>query len=315
MAASVSSRMGKAVLTVVGAKTRAQGRQALWGYAFVAPWVIGLAVFTVGPVLSALYLSFTEFDGLTDATWVGLANYAKAAFDDDLFWPSLGRTLYYAVVTVPLSTLGSLLFALLLNQAIPGKNLFRTVFFVPHLTPIAASAVLWTFVLHPYMGPVNMILGNLGLPEPGWLTETGWAIPSIIMISLWSSWGGNRMLIFLAGLQSVPSELVEAAEIDGANAWHRFWNVTLPMISSTMFFNLVLGVIGALKVFGLAFVATRGGPYYATWFFALHIYVQSFDYYRMGYGCALAWIFALILLILTYLQIRFSDRWVYYASR
>ena len=174
--------------------------------------------------------------------------------------------------------------------------------------------ILWIWILHPQIGPINVFLGALGLPKPGWLADPPWAIPAMLLISLWSGWGGNRMLIFLAGLQGVPEELYEAAKIDGAGTWSRFRHVTLPMISPTMLFNLVLGVIGALKVFSLAYVATKGGPSYATWFVALHIYTQAFDYYRMGYGAALAWLFALMVMAFTFFQLRLSRQWVFYAG-
>jgi multiple sugar transport system permease protein len=307
---SAESRLG---VNVIGGRGRMWARQARWGYIFVLPWVIGLLAFTVGPMLSSLYYGFTYFDGISKPRWIGLENYGTALFSDPLFWPSLGKTFYYSLVTVPFGLIGSLLFAMLLNQQIPAQNVFRTVYFMPHLTPTVATAVLWTFVMHPYVGPLNAILGSLGLPQPGWLSDRTWAIPSLIIISLWTTWGGNGMLIFLAGLQGVPVELTEAAQIDGANAWRRFLHVTIPMISPTLFFNLVMGVIGALKVF-LAYVDTRGGPGRAKWFFALHIYVQAFSYYRMGYGCALAWLFTILLLVLTLVQVRSSGRWVFYAG-
>jgi multiple sugar transport system permease protein len=215
---------------------------------------------------------------------------------------------------VPLGVVGSLLLAMLLNRKLKGTNLYRTLFFLPHLTPGVALAVLWIWLLHPTVGPINLVLSWFGIAGPGWLTAKAWAIPALILISLWAGLGGNTMLIFLAGLQGVPQELLEAAEIDGAGSWSKFRNVTLPMISPTLLFNLILGVIGALKVFTLAYVATNGGPSYATWFYALHIYQQAFAYFRMGYGAALAWIFVLVLLAFTYLQLTLSKRWVYYAG-
>jgi multiple sugar transport system permease protein len=177
-----------------------------------------------------------------------------------------------------------------------------------------ALALLWTWLFHPSAGPVNVALGLVGIEGPGWLTSKQWALPAVIIIALWAGMGGNAMLIFLAGLQGVPKELLEAAEIDGAGRWAKFRAVTLPMISPTLLFNLILGIIAALKVFTISFVATNGGPSYATWFYALHIYNQAFHYFRMGYGAALAWIFVVILLAFTYLQLNISRRWVYYAG-
>jgi multiple sugar transport system permease protein len=185
---------------------------------------------------------------------------------------------------------------------------------MPHLVPSIASVVLWKFLMHPRIGLLNSMLGSIGITGPGWLTDPRTALLSVVLIGLWGSIGGNRMLIFIAGLQGVPAELYESAELDGAGVWSRFWNVTLPMISPTVLFNVILGVIGALQVFTIAFVGTQGGPNYATWFYALHIYRQAFEYFRMGYGSALAWIYAIAVLIFTWIQIRASNRWVFYAG-
>jgi len=302
------------LVRALGAQTSFQASRALWGYIFATPWILGLVFFVAGPILASLVLSLTEYDILAPPRFSGLANYRTAFLQDDLFWSSLRRTFYYAMVYVPIAVLGSLFLAIMVNQGLGGSNIFRILFFLPHLTPGVALAVLWLWLLQPQVGPVNYALGKLGLPQPGWFTDPSWALPSIILISLWSGMGGNRMLIFLAGLQGVPQELYEAAEIDGAGAWSRFRHVCLPMISPTVFFNLVLGVIGALQVFTVAFVATEGGPARATWFYALHIFRQAFRYYRLGYGSALAWILAVILLVFTYIQIVYSERWVYYAG-
>ena len=210
--------------------------------------------------------------------------------------------------------MGSLILAMILNIPRKGNTIFRTLFFLPSITPAVATAILWPWILDPLVGPVNTVFKALGLGSPGWLTDPKLALWSVVMISLWGSVGGARMMIFLAGLQGVPESLYEAAELDGAGKWRKFLHVTLPMISPTMFFNLVLGVIGALQVFAIAFVATGGGPQWATWFYALHLYRQGFQYFRMGYAAALAWIFAVILLCFTYVQITLSRRWVYYEG-
>ena len=295
-------------------RTSLRRQEALWGIAFAFPWLLGLVFFVVGPMLYSFYLSFTSYDAVTAPEWIGGANYVRAILEDDLFWPSLGRTFHYALIIVPLGTAGSLALALLLNREQRGTSLFRTFFFLPYLTPIVAMAILWKWLLHPSVGPVNYALSTIGIEGPGWLTNPKWALNSIIMISLWAFLGGNTMLIFLAGLQGVPQELYDAAEVDGAGPWSKFRNVTLPMISPTLFFNLIIGVIGALKVFALAYVATEGGPSWATWFYALHLYRWSFQYFEMGYGAALAWIFALILIVLTVVQFRYSSRWVHYEG-
>ncbi|HVC33710.1 MAG TPA: sugar ABC transporter permease [Chloroflexota bacterium] len=314
--AEVATKPGSISLVarLAGAKTPLQARKALWGYLLLLPWLLGLIIFIVGPIIASFYFSFTDYEGMGVPAWIGLANYQKAFFGDDLFWPSLGRTFEYSLVVVPVGLLGSLVLAVLLNRGMKGTNIFRTVFFLPSLTPAVALALLWTWLFHPTVGPINLGLSWVGVQGPGWLTDQHWALSALIIISLWASMGGNAMLIFIAGLQGVPESLMDAAEIDGAGRWDKFRNITLPMISPTLLFNLILGVIGALKVFTIAFVATQGGPSYATWFFALHIYQQAFSYFRMGYGSALAWIFVIMLLIFTYVQLSFSRRWVYYAG-
>jgi multiple sugar transport system permease protein len=302
------------VARLVGARSTMEARDALWGYLFLLPWLIGLIVFWLGPIILSFALSFTEYDVISDPRFIGLANYQKAFFDDPLFWPSIVRTFVYSAVVVPIGLAGALGLAVLLDRGVRGTSIFRAVFYVPTLTPAVALAVLWGWLLQPEIGPVNYALGAIGVAGPAWLSSKEWALPSIMVINLWASMGGTAMLIFLAGLQSVPQEFYEAASLDGAGGWARFRLITLPMISPTIFFNLILGIIGALKVFTTAFVATQGGPAYSTWFFALHIYQQAFSFFKMGYGSALAWIFVIVLLAFTYVQMVLSNRWVYYAG-
>jgi multiple sugar transport system permease protein len=299
---------------IVGGSTNQQIKRALQAYLYLLPWILGLIIFWVGPIIASFYFSFNAYDVLTPPQWVGLANYRKAFFDDQLFWPSLGRTLKYSGIVVPLGLMGSLSLAALLNRGVKGTNIYRTMFYIPRLAPAVATAMLWKWLFNPSLGPINTALGWVGIEGPGWMTRKEWAMPAIIIMNLWASVGGNTMLIFLASLQGVPQSLLEAAEIDGAGGWHKFRHVTLPMISPTILFNLVLGVIGALKVFTSAYVATEGGPSYATWFYALHIYRHSFQYYRMGYGAALAWIFVVVVLFFTWIQMSLSNRWVYYEG-
>ncbi len=265
-------------------------------------------------MIASLLLSLTEYRITSPPTFIGLENYRMAFTEDRLFWPSLGRTFYYAVISVPVGITGSLLLATLLNQGLKGTTLFRTILFLPSLTPVVASALLWTMLLQPETGIINYLLRAFGIPGPRWFGSVQWAIPGLILMTTWGSMGGNRMMIFLAGLQGVPESLYDAASIDGANGWQRFQHVTLPMISPTVFFNLVLGIIGALRVFAAAMIATQGGPAYATWFFALHIYTQAFQYFEMGYASALAWSFLVVMLGFTYIQFRSSSRWVYYEG-
>jgi multiple sugar transport system permease protein len=299
----------------VGARTRVQTYKALWGYAFALPWILGLFFFWIGPIVTSFYFSFTEY-GITSAPkWIGLANYTKAFTGDDLFWSSLGRTFTFAFMYVPVAIGGALLLAVMLNQKLLGTNVYRTIFFVPHLIPAVALAIVWTYLLQPTLGPVNHFLRGMGIENPpAWFTSRDTALYSVTMINIWAAVGGNTMLIFLAGLQGVPQELYDAAAIDGAGPIAKFRNVTLPLLTPTIFFNMVLAIIGALKVFTTAWVATQGGPSYATWFYGLHIYNQSFQYFYMGYGSALAWLLAVILIIFTTFQVVTSRRWVHYEG-
>jgi multiple sugar transport system permease protein len=300
---------------LLGTKTKFQTNRALWGYVFALPWIIGLIVFWIGPILASFYLSFTNSEVVGSVKWIGLENYTRAFTGDDLFWQSLGRTFTFALFYVPVAIVGALLLASVLNQKLKGTNFFRTIFFMPHLIPAVALAVVWTFLLQPRLGPVNYLLRDLGIENPpDWLAARESALYSVIMINVWAAVGGNTMLIFLAGLQGVPQELYEAAEIDGAGALRKFRNVTLPLLTPTIFFNMVLAIIAALKVFTTAWVATKGGPSYATWFFALHIYTEAFQYFRLVYGSALAWVLAVIVMFFTWFQVQYSRRWVHYEG-
>jgi multiple sugar transport system permease protein len=289
-----------------------QRREAIEGYLWISPWILGFLVFSLGPIIASLYLSFTQYKIAGSPVWIGLENYRQAFFVDKQFWPSLGRTVYYSVAVVTLGVSLSLFAAILLNQSIKGRAFYRALYYLPSLTPVVALAILWRWLLQPQVGLVNFLLYKVGIAGPGWLTDRNWAIPALIMVALWASIGGGRMIIFLAGLQGVPKELHESAEIDGANALQRFVSITLPMISPVILFNLILGVIGSFSVFSVAYIATEGGPNYATWFYMLHLYYNAFSYFQMGFASALAWIFFLIIFILSFIQIKLSNRWVYY---
>ena len=287
-------------------------RENVNGYLFLAPWLIGFVGLFVGPALASLYFSFTQYDVLSPAKWIGLGNYVKMFTDDNLFYTSLARTLYFTGLSVPLGVLGSLVLAILLNLKVKGTVIFRTLFFMPSLVPLVSAVVLWLWLLNPDWGIVNSALRNIGIKAPAWFADRDWALPSLVMVGLWGGIGGTRMIIFLAGLQGIPEEMYDAASIDGANAWNRIRHVTIPLLSPTIFFNVVLAVIGALQAFQGAFVATEGGPAYATWLFGLHIYKHAFDYWNMGYASALAWFFAVVIISLTIAQQRLSSKWVFY---
>src|SRR5437867_2328611 len=289
-------------------------REALEGYLYIAPFLLGFLIFTAYPTVASLYLSFTKYNIIQPPDWIGLENYAEALGKDRLFWSSLEKTGRFALLNVLVGVLGSLGAAMLLNQRFAGTTVFRTFFFLPSITPIIASALLWGWIFQPTIGLLNYLLGQIGIEGPAWLQSSSWAIPSLVIISLWGSIGGSRMIVFLAGLQAVPQEMYEAAEIDGAGAWSKFVNITLPLISPTMFFNVVLAIIGSLSVFSLAYIATGGGPNYATYFYVYHLFKNAFEYSRMGYAAAMAWLFFLIVMVLTTVQFRLSSRWVYYAG-
>jgi multiple sugar transport system permease protein len=293
--------------------TRMERRENIWGYLFLTPWLIGFFGLFVGPGLVSLYLSLTQYDVLSAPRFIGIDNYVRMFTIDDQFYPSLWRTFYFAGVGVPLGVIGSMFLAILLNQQLRGVSVYRTIFFMPSLVPLVASVVLWKWLFNTDFGIVNQTLIGMGVSNPpGWFTERVWAIPSLILLRLWASVGGTQMIIFLAGLQGIPESLYDAASIDGANNWQKTVHVTIPMLTPTIFFNTVLGIIAALQTFAAAFVATEGGPGFATWFYSLHIWKHAFDYWNMGYAAALAWFFALIIIGLTIIQMRLSKRWVFY---
>jgi multiple sugar transport system permease protein len=298
----------------IGKTGRLKRGESIGGYACIAPWLAGFMFFTLGPMLASLYYSFTNFRVINVPRWVGMENYVYAFTKDYLFWTSLQRTLTWTLLTVPIGMMGSMLAAILLNQGLAGTAFFRTLFYLPSLTPVAAAAVLWKWILHSDAGALNYLLEQVGIQGPGWLVSPDWALFALALIALWTGIGGNRMIIFLAGLQGVPQELYEAAEIDGANGLQKTLNVTIPLISPTVFFNLILGVIGSFQVFAMAFITTKGGPAYATWFYALHIYTQAFESFDMGYASALSWVLFIIVVSLTLAQFQGSGRWVYYEG-
>jgi multiple sugar transport system permease protein len=289
-------------------------REALEGVLFLSPWIIGFLVFVAGPLIASFALSFTKYNVLRPPQFIGLQNYVFAFTKDELFLPSIVRSLYFAVLLVPLGMAGSLILAILLNQKLWFTTLWRTLYFLPTLTPLIAAALLWRWMLNPDVGLVNYLLSLIGIKGPGWLSSIEWAVPALVLMGLWASIGGSRMIILLAGLQDVPKELLESAEIDGAGPWAKFWNVTLPLITPTVFFNLVLGIIFALRTFETAFITTNGGPARATWFISLHIYQNAFVTFDMGYASALSWVFLVILFIITYSQFKLSGQWVFYPG-
>ena len=287
-------------------------RRNLPGYLFIMPWLFGLFVFTLGPFIASLYLSFTDWRILGAPNWVGLDNYERILTTDRLFRITLRNTVYYAFFHVIAINVVSLALAQLLNQKLRGFVLFRTLFYLPTVTSGVATALVFSLMFNGNTGLINAALRLVGIQGPNWLFSETWTMPALITISVWDL--GVPMLIYLAALQNVPTELNEAALIDGANRWQRFRNVLLPLISPTIFFNVMVSVIGSFKVFTLAKVITEGGPANATLFYVLYLYRQAFESLRMGYATALGWILFLIIFALSALQILASRRWVYYES-
>jgi multiple sugar transport system permease protein len=287
-------------------------RETVWGYIFVAPWIIGFLIFTLGPVIASFALSFTDYELIVAPVWVGLKNYRTLLTQDRLFGLSLFNTAYYSFFSVPLGIVVAFLLAMLLNVQLPGMKAYRTVFYLPTVTSGVAVSILWVWLFNPQFGLINYLLRLVGLPAPGWLVDPAWSKPAFILMSLWGV--GGTAVIFLAGLQGVPRSLYEAAEIDGANTWQKFWNVTIPMMSSVIFFNLIMGVIGSFQVFTSAYVMTRGGPQNSTLFYVLYLFKKGFGMLQMGYAAAMAWILFLLILILTLIQFRLAERWVYYEG-
>lgn len=288
-------------------------REAISFYLIISPWIVGLIAFTLGPMVYSIYLSLSKWDIIGTPRWVGLDNYQKLFFNDDLFWTSLKVTAIYSFAGVPLGLTLSLILALVLNRAVKLRNFFRTVFYTPSVMSGVAVSLLWIWVFNPEFGIVNYLLAQVGIVGPRWIYDQDWALFSLVIMSLWGA--GSGMIIFLAGLQGVPQSLYDAAEVDGAAAWHKFWHVTFPSITPVVLFNLVMGVIGSFQVFTQAYVMTAGGPHYATYFMVLYIYNSAFQYLKMGYAAALAWVLFLVIMLLTLLIFRSTPFWVYYESQ
>jgi len=288
-----------------------RAREAIECYIFMLPVILGLLLFYLGPMIASLYFSLTDYDMLSAAEWVGLQNY-EALANDDIFWKSLRVTVMYSVISVPMVLVVALFLALLLNQKFKGVTFFRTVYYLPTVMSGVAVATLWKWIFNTDFGILNLLLDKIGIRGLAWLTDERWAIWALILTSLWTV--GGSMLIFLAGLQSIPGDLYEAAEIDGAGAWSKFRNITIPLLSHVTFFNLVLGIIGALQVFTEAHVLTKGGPNNSTLLLSVHLYRNAFQFLKMGYASAIAWVMFLIVLVLTLAVFKSAPMWVHYQE-
>jgi multiple sugar transport system permease protein len=290
--------------------TAGERRRAWTGLAFVSPWLIGFAAFTLYPVCASIYYSFCDYDVLSPPVWVGLLNYQDMV-SDSVFWQSVYNTLVFNLMALPIGLLSALALALLLNQPVRMRGVFRAVYYLPSLVPAIAGAMVWLWILNGRLGLLNQALMSVGIARPPqWLTDPAWVKPSLALVSVWGC--GNTVVIYLAALQGVPRSLLEAAMIYGASAWRRLIHVTLPAISPVIYFNLLIGIIGGLQVFTTAFVL--GGPERSALFYAIYIYQNAFEYRHMGYASAMAWILCLLILTLTWLASRLSRSLVHYQG-
>ena len=296
--------------------TRTGRQEQINGILFALPWLLGLSILILYPIGASIYYSFTEYSVLRPPRWVGLANYIKMFTADDVFWLALYNTVYFAVFSVPLGIIVGVGIALMLNMKIKGLPVYRTIYFLPVLVPEVALSILWLWVLNSQFGILNAILWEVfGIVGPGWLADEHWSKPSVILMALWGV--GQAVVIYLAGLQDVPKELYDAAAIDGANAVKRIRHVTIPMITPVIFFNLIMGLIGAFQYFTIPYVLTGGDgkPAQSLMFYSMYLYRRAFVMLEMGYASALAWLLFIIVLVCTLLVFRSSNRWVYYAGR
>lgn len=296
----------------VGELAKKESRLA---YMFISPWIIGFIFLTLGPMLISLYLSFTNFtlsSGSALPEFNNGANYIKLLTQDPKFWHSLKVTLVYAVVAVPLQLFFGFMVAFLLNLKVRGLPFWRTVYYLPSVTPAVAGAVLWGIIFNPTFGLMNWFLSLVGIKGPGWLASQQWALPALIIMSLWGVGGG--MVIYLAGLQGIPTTLYEAAEIDGANSLQKLTRITIPLMTPVIFYNLIIGIIGTFQFFTSVYVLTRGGPADATLFYNLYLYNTAFRYMNMGYASALGWVLFFIVRLITLLAFKSSAFWVYYEG-
>ncbi|MDX1416150.1 MAG: sugar ABC transporter permease [Candidatus Promineifilaceae bacterium] len=287
-------------------------REALAGYLFISPWLIGFFGFVAGPMLASFFISFTRWNIVGDPSWVGIANYQRILTNDPDFVQALKVTFRYAIIYLPLVTVVGLAMAMALNSKLKGVSVFRTMFYLPYVVPGIAATLVWVWILNPRFGLLNTVLGWVGIEGPNWFGDPNTALYGIVMISVWGV--GGSAIIYLAGLQNIPDHLYEAATVDGASSVQKFRHITIPMLTPVIFFQLIIGLIGVFQTFTSSFVATQGGPLKSTFFYMLYIYNKAWVSLRMGYASALAWILFLIILVITLLVFRSSAMWVYYES-
>jgi multiple sugar transport system permease protein len=281
-------------------------------YVYLTPTLTGLLLFSAGAVVASFFMSFTRWEIISPPQWIGITNY-RTMFESDLFWQVFGNTFYYTILSVPLSLALSLGLALLVHERVKGITFFRTTYFLPVVSSTVAVAIVWSWLYHPEVGLINLCLKKiLRVDGPQWLADTAWAMPAMVFMSVWKGLGYN-MVIFLAGLQNISEDYYEAARIDGAPAWRRFLNITLPMLSPTTFFVLVINLIGSFQVFEQTYILTKGGPANATLTLSYYIFQNAFQFFKMGYAAAMAYVLFAVILVVTLAQFRLQRRWVFYG--
>ena len=296
-----------------GRLSRHRRREVAWALVCVAPAVLGFVLWQLGPILGSLYVALTDWRIAGTPSWVGAENFSRIFAEDRLFRKSLAVTAYYSLGSVPLRMLVAFAVAVLLNQRIRALPVFRTIFYLPSIVPLIASSVLWIWLFNPDFGLLNALITPLGFRRSAWIYGSGSVIPALILMSLWDI--GPMMIIFLAGLQGVPRQLYEAVEIDGGNPWHKMSRITIPLVTPTILFNLILSIIGAMQTFVQPYVMTEGGPNNASLLYVLYLYNKAFQQSQMGYASALAWVLFVVIALLSLIVFRTSSRWVHYAGR
>ena len=292
--------------------TKTEKRNQVMGLVFISPWLIGFFLFALFPLIASLYYSMTNYDFIREPQFIGLTNYVRLFTIDPDFWTVMYNTIYYVGFGVPLGIAVAFMIANLLNSDIKGRTLFRSVIYIPSIVPAVCTAMVWLFILNVQYGAINGILKTIGWPTIPFLSSPELAKPSLIMIYIWAQ--GTAVVIFLAALQDVPRSLYDAALVDGANAWNRFWNVTVPMCTPVILFNFIMGIIWAFQDFTLPFVLTAGGPMKSTEFYVVNLYRNAFVQFSIGKASAMAWILFLIILLFSVILFRTSARWVYYGG-
>lgn len=303
---------------IMGAKvkhkmTAREKRENLWGVLFSMPCILGFLIFALLPMAVSLVLSFMNYSFTAGGEFVGLANYQRIfGGSDPYFYKSLLVTVIYVAMSVPTAIIFAFFVAILLNADVKGKGFFRTVFYLPTVVPIVAMAAIWMWIFNPDLGLANQLLKAIHLPASTWLFGEDSVIPTLVFINLWTT--GSTIVIFLAGIQDVPRELLEAVEIDGGGFWAKLFHVTVPMMTPTIFYNVVMGIINGFQIFTQSYVMTQGGPNNASLFYVYYLYREAFEFGRMGNACAVAWVLFVIIMILTAVIFKFSDQWVYYGG-